>query len=113
MQIAEPIIALTRKYARFKWSDTHQKPFEFLKHSFIAVPLLVYPHPKKLFVLYTGASDSCIGCDGDEKPIYYLSHKHSVVSLISSGQQLKKGSFHNSHPASEISLLPAYCSVCN
>ena len=32
-QIAELTVALTRKYAHFKWSDTHQKPFEFLKDS--------------------------------------------------------------------------------
>ncbi|MCG7879415.1 MAG: RNase H-like domain-containing protein, partial [Candidatus Thiodiazotropha endolucinida] len=82
-QIAEPIIALTRKYAHFKWSDVHQTAFEFLKDSLTAVPLLVYPDPNKPYVLYTDASNSCIGacltqeCDGDEKPIYYLSHKLS------------------------------------
>ena len=82
-QIAEPIIALTRKYAHFKWSDVHQSAFEFLKDSLTAVPLLVYPDPNKPYVLYTYASDMCIGacltrkCDGDEKPIYYLSHKLS------------------------------------
>ena len=32
-QIAEPIIALTRKYAHFKWSDTHQRAFKYLKDS--------------------------------------------------------------------------------
>ena len=42
-QIAEPIVALTRKYAHFKWSDIHQKAFEFLKDSLTSVPLLVYP----------------------------------------------------------------------
>ena len=82
-QIAEPIIALTRKYAHFKWSDTHQRAFEYLKDSLTAVPLLVYPDSNKPYVLYTDSSDTCIGacltqeCDGDEKPIYYLSHKLS------------------------------------
>ena len=82
-QIAEPIIALTRKYAQFKWSDTHQRAFEYLKDSLTAVPLLVYPDSNKPYVLYTDSSDTCIGacltqeCDGDEKPIYYLSHKLS------------------------------------
>ena len=82
-QIAEPIIALTRKYAHFKWSDTHQKAFDYLKDSLTAVPLLVYPDSNKPYVLYTDASDTCMGtcltqeCDGDEKPLYYLSHKLS------------------------------------
>ena len=82
-QIAEPIIALTRKYAHFKWSDTHQRTFEYLKDSLTAVPLLVHPDSNKPYVLYTDSSDTYIGacltqeCDGDEKPIYYLSHKLS------------------------------------
>ena len=54
-QIAEPIIMLTRKYAHFKWSDVHQKAFEFLKESLTITQK----------------------CDGDENPIYYLSHKLS------------------------------------
>ena len=82
-QIAEPIIALTRKYAHIKWSDTHQRAFEYLKDSLTAVPLLVYPDSNKPYVLYTDSSDTCIGacltqeCNEDEKPIYYLSHKLS------------------------------------
>ena len=82
-QIAEPIVALTRKYAHYKWSDAHQRAFDYLKDSLTAVPLLVYPDSNKPYVLYTDASDTCIGaclmqeCDKDEKPIYYLSHKLS------------------------------------
>ena len=82
-QIAEPIIALTRKYAHFKWTEQHQKAFEFLKDSLTVVPFFVYPDTNKSYVLYTAASDTCIGAcltqehDGDEKPIYYLSHKLS------------------------------------
>ena len=82
-QTAEPIVALTRKYAHFKWSDIHQKAFEFLKDSLTSVPLLVYPDSKKPYTRFTDASDTCIGacltqeCDGDQKPIYYLFHKLS------------------------------------
>ena len=82
-QIAEPIIDLTRKYAHFKWTDTHQRAFEFIKDSLTTVPLLVYPNCNKPYTLYTDSSDTCIGacltqmCDNDEKPIYYLSHKLS------------------------------------
>ena len=82
-QKAEPIVALTRKYAHYKWSEAHQRAFDYLKDSLTAVPLLVYPDSNKPYVLYTDASDTCIGacltqeCEGDEKPIYYLSHKLS------------------------------------
>ena len=82
-QIAEPIIALTRKYAHFKWSDVHQKAFQYLKDSLTCVPLLSYPDSNAPYVLYTDASDTCIGacltqvCEGEEKPIFYLSHKLS------------------------------------
>lgn len=82
-QIAEPIIDLTRKYAHFKWTDVHQTAFQFIKDSLTTVPLLVYPDSNNPYTLYTDASDTCIGacltqtCDGEEKPIYYLSHKLS------------------------------------
>lgn len=91
-EIAEPVIALTRKHARFKWTDDCQRAFEYLKQSLTVVPLLAYPDPNKPYTLYTDASNSCIGacltqsCDENEeilpnvkneKPIYYLSHKLS------------------------------------
>ena len=91
-EIAEPVIALTRKYARFKWTDECQSAFEYLKQSLTVVPLLAYPDPNKPYTLYTDASNSCIGacltqaCEDEEnvlpnvkneKPIYYLSHKLS------------------------------------
>ena len=90
--IAEPIISLTKKYAKFKWSDKCQTAFEFLKNSLTLIPHLVYPDVNKPYTLYTDASDTCIGAcltqpaDGEEevipgirneKPIYYLSHKLS------------------------------------
>ena len=74
---------MTRKHAHFKWSDAHQRAFDYLKDSLTAVPLLVYPDSNKPYLLYTDASDTCIGacltreCEGDEKPFYYLSHKLS------------------------------------
>ena len=89
-EIAEPIIALTRKHARFRWSTECQTAFEYLKQSLTVVPLLAYPDPNKPYTLYTDASNSCIGacltqtCDEsdgilpnvkNDKPIYYLSHK--------------------------------------
>ena len=77
---SEPVIDLTRKYAHFKWTDIHQTAFQFIKDS---LTLLVYPDSNKPYTLYTDASDTCVcacltkTCDGEEKPLYYLSHKLS------------------------------------
>ena len=91
-EIAEPIIALTKKHAHYKWSEKHDKAFQYLKDSLSVVPLLAYPDPNKPYTLYTDASGTCIGacltqsCEeiddtlpnvNNEKPIYYLSHKLS------------------------------------
>jgi hypothetical protein len=91
-QIADCIVALTKKNARFKWLAEHEKAFKYLKDSLSVVPLLSYPDPNKPYILYTDASDTCIGAcltqtiepdDSflpnvvNEKPIYYLSHKLS------------------------------------
>ena len=83
-KIAEPLIDLTKKYARFKWTSECRTAFDFLKESLTVVPLLAYPDTNKPYVLYTDASNNCIGAcltqktdDEDEKPIYFLSHKLS------------------------------------
>ena len=91
-EIAEPVIALTRKHAQFKWTDECQSAFEYLKQSLTVVLLLAYPDPNRPYTLYTDTSNSCIGacltqaCEDEEnilpnvkneKPIYYLSHKLS------------------------------------
>ena len=83
-KIAEPLIELTKKYARFKWTPDCQSAFDYLKDSLTVVPLLAYPDINKPYVLYTDASNNCIGAcltqktdNDEEKPIYYLSHKLS------------------------------------
>ena len=90
-EIAEPIIALTRKYAKFRWTEQYDKTSNFLKDSLTVIPFL-YPDPNKPYVLYTDASNASIRacltqeCEDNEevipdikheKPIYYLSHKLS------------------------------------
>ena len=64
--------------------------FEFLEDSLTTVPVLAYPDNSKPYILYTDASNDCIGAclcqeqdiQGDmkpnepnEKPIHYLSQK--------------------------------------
>ena len=87
--IAEPLINLTRKWAKFKWDDTCQNAFEKLKGCLADMVILAYPDPNKEYNLYTDASDYAIGAcltqkvfdpqeqKEVEKPIHFLSHKLS------------------------------------
>ena len=58
--IAEPLIALTIKFARFRWSDECQKAFGCLKKSLTTAPLLTYPDTNKPYTLYTETSERCV-----------------------------------------------------
>ena len=86
------MIALTRKYARFKWDENCENSYQQLKADLTKVSLLGYPDISKPFKIYTDASDSAIGavliqdCGPEEsiipgipneKPIYFYSHKLS------------------------------------
>lgn len=95
-EIAKPLINLTKKYSKFEWTKECQTAFDFLKNSLSTIPVLSYPDPKKPYILYTDASDTCVGavlcqkCDPDEStlpgvknenPIHYLSHKLSPTQV--------------------------------
>ena len=90
--IAKPIIALTKKYVPFQWTEECQEAFDLLKRSLMEAPVLAYPNPQKPYILYTDASDDSIGAvlcqenddkeglgpkEKNENPIHYLSHKLS------------------------------------
>ncbi len=95
--IAEPLVALTRKYARFKWSSECQSAFERIKEQLTIVPMLAYPDVSKEYILYTDASDGAVGAvlvqrtEGEtwikgipnECPIYFLSYKLSKSQVKS------------------------------
>ena len=91
-EIAAPLVALTKKYAKCKWSSSCQAAFKELKKSLTIIPLLAYPKLDKPYTLYTDASHGAIGacltqeCDESETfmpgikneiPIHFLSHKLS------------------------------------
>ena len=87
--IAAPLVALTKKYARFRWNPECQAAFEELKRQLTVVPLLAHANPRASYRLYTDASNIAVGAvlcqqaEGEtwvpgipnEKPIYFLSHK--------------------------------------
>lgn len=91
-RIAEPMIALTHKYARFKWDENCQQSYDQLKNDLNKIPSLGYPNISKPFKIYTDASDPATGavlvqeCDEQdsivpgiphEKPIHFFSQKLS------------------------------------
>ena len=45
--IAEPLVNLTRKYARFQWSDACQTAFDNLKTKLADMVILAYLDPNK------------------------------------------------------------------
>lgn len=78
------MIKLTKKNARFKWRSCCQEAFDFIKESLTAAPLIAYPDTNKPNIVYIDGNDNCIGAcltkktvEGEDKPVYFLSHKLS------------------------------------
>ncbi|KAL7883473.1 hypothetical protein SRHO_G00011310 [Serrasalmus rhombeus] len=59
--VAQPLHALTRKYARFQWTVECQEAFEELKNRLTSAPVLGYPLDTGNIILDTDASDFGIG----------------------------------------------------
>ena len=82
-EIAEPLTQLTRKHVKFDWNKQRQDSFDQLKAALINPPVLAVPEFNKNFSLYCDSSSYSIGAvltqtiDGQEKPVYYLSHQLS------------------------------------
>ena len=80
-EISEPLVAMTRKHARFHWGELERKGFEKLKELLDSEHVMAHPRTKDPYLLYTDASDIAIGailCQKDpetgvERPISYLS----------------------------------------
>ena len=82
-EIASPLTDLTRKNARFVWSEACQKTFDTLKDSLVSAPILGMSLYKGKFILDTDASDFSIGAvlsqeqDGVERVVAYASRRLS------------------------------------
>ena len=85
-KIAEPLYKLTRKHARFKWTDECQEAFKVLKEQLATAPLLAYPDMSKRFLLYCDSSETSVSgvlaqeIEDErgkmvERPLHFLSHK--------------------------------------
>ena len=85
--IAEPLTQLTRKNAKFLWSDKCQTAFDKLKVALCEAPILAHPDLSKPYKLYTDASLKAVGavltqeCSDGERVVQYVSKQ------LSPGQQ--------------------------
>lgn len=59
-EVADPLIQLTRKNARLKWTDSNQRVFDLLKDALSSVSLLAYQDHHKQYDLNTDSSNSAI-----------------------------------------------------
>ena len=55
-ELADPLVALTRKGVPFVWADEQQTAFDALKACLLSAPILGFPTEKDRFVLDTDAS---------------------------------------------------------
>ena len=60
-ELADPLVALTRKGVPFVWADEQQTAFDALKACLLSAPILGFPTEKVRFVLDTDASLFAIG----------------------------------------------------
>lgn len=76
-KLAGPLTALTKKYARYDWSNECQEGFEKLKQALIEAPVLTLPTEGKEFTIYTDASRQGLGAVlmQDMKVIAYASRQ--------------------------------------
>ena len=56
------MIALTRKNAKFEWSDKCEQSFQELKKRLVTAPILALPVTGKDYVIYCDASRLGLGC---------------------------------------------------
>lgn len=81
-ELSAPLTDLTRKNARFRWTNEAQTSFETLKKCLSKPPILIHPDFQKDFVLSTDASNNALGGmlgqkdnEGIIRPIAYFSKK--------------------------------------
>ncbi|TYJ97002.1 Retrovirus-related Pol polyprotein from transposon 17.6 [Cucumis melo var. makuwa] len=79
-KLALPLSSLTRKNAKYFWSEKYEQSFQELKKRFVSKPILILPIMRKEFTDYCDASRQGLG--------YVLMQEEKVVAYAS--RQLKK-----------------------
>uniref|UniRef100_A0A2N9HUA0 CCHC-type domain-containing protein n=1 Tax=Fagus sylvatica TaxID=28930 RepID=A0A2N9HUA0_FAGSY len=60
--IATPLTRLTRKNAKFEWTNECERSFQELKERLVSAPVLTIPSSSGGFVIYSDASHKGLGC---------------------------------------------------
>jgi len=61
-KLSGPLTALTKKNARFIWSDECEECFQELKQRLVSAPVLTLPKESEIFVIFSDASLQGLGC---------------------------------------------------
>jgi hypothetical protein len=87
-EVAEPLVALTRKRVPFSWSAAQQGAFDSLKQTLLGDAVMAFPRSNHPYLLYTDASDFACGAilcqtdeNGLERVIQYVSHQLAGAQL--------------------------------
>ena len=82
-EIAAPLHALTKKGARFEWTNECQQAFDQLKHALSTAPVLALPDNEGELILDCDASGYAIGAvlsqvqNGEERPLCFASQLYN------------------------------------
>ena len=79
-ELAYPLVALTKKYAKFVWGEEEVQAWRALKSELVSDRVMAHPRVDRPYKLYTDASAHAVGAvlvqeddEGVERPIMYLS----------------------------------------
>ena len=77
--MAEPLTRLTRKMARFEWTEEAQQAFEALKKALVEATSLAFPLPQEPCILDTDASDVALGAVLSQKSMAWNGPSRSFL----------------------------------
>ena len=86
-ELAEPLVALTRKGAPFVWTNEQQTAFDALKACLLSAPILGFPTEEGRFVLDTDVSQFAVGgvlnqIQNEEEVVTYASRRLGYRNVV-------------------------------
>ena len=91
--MAAPLTALTRKDAKYVWTEKCEKSFQELKKKLVTAPVLTLPTDGEDFVIFSDASRKGLGC--------VLMQKDKIIAYAS--RQLKR--HEENYPTYDLELV--------